>query len=218
MILKIILFCSLSLICTTITSASECGPSPADIIYGVIEVEIGEPIYYEIIAIDPNGASEPYENSLDLTFVVPEGVFVDKIVEYEEDGNTKAEWTVSGILYEPGQYKIELRVDDPLLAFDVKWLIINVLDETNNPQLTAPSYWYGDLNVDGNINVVDLALMANNWLLVTDKTNFRQGDLNLDGKVNLIDLNELVSNWREDISERTNLTQNLRFDIIRYSE
>jgi hypothetical protein len=51
----------------------------------------------------------------------------------------------------------------------------------------------GDLNLDGHINISDLAIMAANW----NKTGqtYTEGDINSDGTVNIQDLAILAANW-----------------------
>ena len=51
----------------------------------------------------------------------------------------------------------------------------------------------GDANFDGNVNALDLSVVASNWL-GTDKV-FGEGDFNGDGFVNALDLSVLGANW-----------------------
>lgn len=72
---------------------------------------------------------------------------------------------------------------------------INVLDLAileTNFSKTGVSYIKGDLNGDGTVNIYDEAIMRNNW---TDKTNPAPvvGDINGDGIVNISDLSILDS-------------------------
>ncbi len=55
----------------------------------------------------------------------------------------------------------------------------------------------GDANLDGTVNLLDLAELGANWH-GADKTWF-QGDFNDDGVVNLLDLAELGQNWHATI-------------------
>ncbi len=61
--------------------------------------------------------------------------------------------------------------------------------------------WYdvgdpGDVNRDGQVNAVDLLMMAHAWTTSRGQPGFVQNvDLNFDGMVNVLDLLELAKNW-----------------------
>ena len=50
----------------------------------------------------------------------------------------------------------------------------------------------GDVNCDGIVNLTDLSIIINNWLI---ESNDLQGDTNQDGIVNLTDLSAVINNW-----------------------
>ena len=52
----------------------------------------------------------------------------------------------------------------------------------------------GDLDGDGDVDLIDIAIMSANWL--TNTTIWSDGDLNGDGIVNLEDFAVLANNWR----------------------
>ncbi len=58
--------------------------------------------------------------------------------------------------------------------------------------------FFGDINLDGQVNSVDLNTLALSWR-ITDATSWSQGDFNGDGNVNPSDLNDLALNWRSGV-------------------
>ena len=50
----------------------------------------------------------------------------------------------------------------------------------------------GDVNCDGIVNLIDLSIIINNWLV---QSNDIEGDTNQDGVVNLFDLSAVINNW-----------------------
>ncbi len=63
----------------------------------------------------------------------------------------------------------------------------------DNVSLISPPT--GDLNQDGRVNVLDLEILARNWL---KKQNGLAGDLNSDGKVDFADFSILGGNWSSE--------------------
>ena len=55
--------------------------------------------------------------------------------------------------------------------------------------------YFGDTNLDGEVNAADLNVVALNWRSEM-ATSWSQGDFNGDGKVDALDLNSLALNWR----------------------
>ncbi len=70
-------------------------------------------------------------------------------------------------------------------VFDVDFLIQDILDSE-----------YGDINLDGQVTVADLNILARNYRVLSVGANWEDGDLNGDGKVNVHDLNLLARNWQ----------------------
>lgn len=50
----------------------------------------------------------------------------------------------------------------------------------------------GDINVDGQVNITDLSILASHW---GQSGGYSQGDLNGDGVIDILDLSILASNW-----------------------
>ena len=65
------------------------------------------------------------------------------------------------------------------------------VDVTSNND--APSLRTGDLNTDGQVNIVDLSILAAHW--GQRFVGMRGSDINLDGIVNITDLSILASHW-----------------------
>jgi parallel beta-helix repeat protein len=53
----------------------------------------------------------------------------------------------------------------------------------------------GDLNNDGNINVLDMSILLTNWNKSTAQLSTPKADINSDGTVNVIDLSQLLTKW-----------------------
>ncbi len=106
--------------------------------------------------------------------------------------------------------------DDVLDVADLDALIAEILAGTNDPQFDLDGngsvdtddrdFWisdikttfFGDTNLDGKVNAVDLNTLALSWRR-TDATSWAQGDFNGDGNVNAADLNDLALNWRSGV-------------------
>jgi peptidoglycan/xylan/chitin deacetylase (PgdA/CDA1 family) len=74
----------------------------------------------------------------------------------------------------------------------------NITAYVDNIQFLSPVDLFntltpGDANGDGNVDALDLSILASNWL-GTGKT-FAQGDFSFDGTVNALDLSILATNW-----------------------
>ena len=59
--------------------------------------------------------------------------------------------------------------------------------------------WFGDANLDRQVNATDLNALALNWRR-TDADSWSQGDFNGDSIVNAADLNALALNWRSGVN------------------
>ena len=56
---------------------------------------------------------------------------------------------------------------------------------------------YGDANLDGTVNLLDLATLGQHW----KQTGYwADGDFNYDGVVNLLDLAILAQNWKQSLT------------------
>ena len=71
------------------------------------------------------------------------------------------------------------------------------LDGAGNETIGTP-YVYGDANLDGKVDALDLNSVGINWL--TDTTNWRRGDFTGDGRVDSLDLNRLGINWQSGVA------------------
>ena len=60
--------------------------------------------------------------------------------------------------------------------------------------------FFGDANLDGQVNAEDLNTLALNWRSM-DAISWSQGDFNGDRNVNSSDLNDLALSWRSGIAE-----------------
>ena len=72
------------------------------------------------------------------------------------------------------------------------------LDNTTIHQVTVARTLYGDANLDGTVNVSDLAALAANYRK-TVTGGWAAGDFNYDGVVNVSDLALLASNYRQTL-------------------
>lgn len=57
---------------------------------------------------------------------------------------------------------------------------------------------YGDANLDGNVNILDLNAVAVHWQQNVGVGSWEEGDFNGDGFVDAADLNEVGINWQEE--------------------
>lgn len=62
------------------------------------------------------------------------------------------------------------------------------------PWIDARVFLPGDANFDGNVNALDLSIVANNWL-ANVSGGVSEGDFNADTMVNALDLSILGANW-----------------------
>ena len=73
--------------------------------------------------------------------------------------------------------------------------------------------FFGDTNLDGQVNVVDLNSLALSWR-THGATSWSQGDFNGDGNVNASELNDLALNWRSGVGEPLPPRESLEHDVI----
>jgi hypothetical protein len=97
---------------------------------------------------------------------------IDMIMAIKDKGYDKA----------LGLRKYDLDDDGDIDAADADELVLNQLGT-----------YYGDANLDGDVNLSDLSLMARNW--GSEEAGWATGDLNGDGTVDLSDLSLMARNW-----------------------
>jgi hypothetical protein len=66
--------------------------------------------------------------------------------------------------------------------------------QVDNTAVLVKYTWYGDANLDGQVDVTDLGRLATNWQLSSRR--WTQGDFNYDLTVNVTDLGQLATNWQ----------------------
>lgn len=106
------------------------------------------------------------------------------------------------------QFQSDAWLSYPVIAADDK-LIVSVSYAVDNPSLptdTKNGIWmisrYGceDLNIDGNVNFIDLALLAADWLEFIDAgQTYLTGDIDRDRHVLFSDLAILANRWLDNI-------------------
>ena len=75
---------------------------------------------------------------------------------------------------------------------------IGYVDDPVAMTVTAQVAVYGDTNLDGTVNILDLAALGQNWKQ-TGK-HWADGDFNYDGTVNLLDLAILGQHWKQSLT------------------
>ena len=89
--------------------------------------------------------------------------------------------------------EFDLTGDDVVNSDDIdQWLS----DAATENGFAAP-YQFGDANLDGTVDAIDLNAMALNWQ--TRVSTWIQGDFTADGLVDAADLNRLALNWQQTI-------------------
>jgi autotransporter-associated beta strand protein len=71
---------------------------------------------------------------------------------------------------------------------------IGYSDDTGSSQLSLMYTYYGDANLDGQVNSADFSVLAANFNASSDVL-WQQGDFNYDGRINALDFNALASNF-----------------------
>ncbi|HEX3357751.1 MAG TPA: autotransporter-associated beta strand repeat-containing protein [Tepidisphaeraceae bacterium] len=71
---------------------------------------------------------------------------------------------------------------------------IGYFDNATSSQVALMYTWYGDANLDGQVNIADFNTLATNFGTASG-VNWQTGDFNYDGSVNLLDLNAIASNF-----------------------
>ena len=75
---------------------------------------------------------------------------------------------------------------------------IGYSDNTTAKTVTAQVAVYGDANLDGTVNILDLAALGQNWKQTG--RHWADGDFNYDGTVNLLDLAILGQHWKQSLT------------------
>jgi autotransporter-associated beta strand protein len=71
---------------------------------------------------------------------------------------------------------------------------IGYFDNSSSSQLSLMYTYYGDTNLDGQVNIADFNALAANFG-TSSGAAWQTGDFNYDGRVNLLDLNAIASNF-----------------------
>jgi len=91
--------------------------------------------------------------------------------------------------------------DSGLTFVEAAWNATRQLSYVNtvvgDPLMRFQAWLPGDANLDGSVNLDDLALLQVNWL---SPGSFREGDFNGDGNINLDDLAILQINWLQSVN------------------
>jgi len=94
--------------------------------------------------------------------------------------------------------------DSGLTFVEAAWNATRQLSYVNtvvgDPLMRWQAWLPGDANLDGSVNLDDLAILQVNWL---GPGSFREGDFNGDGNVNLDDLAVLQVNWLQSVNSGT---------------
>jgi hypothetical protein len=69
-------------------------------------------------------------------------------------------------------------------------------DDTTAKQVSVGYTYYGDANLDGQVDVTDLGALATNW---QNSGVWSAGDFNYDGFVDVTDLGALATNWQQGV-------------------
>jgi autotransporter-associated beta strand protein len=72
---------------------------------------------------------------------------------------------------------------------------IGYFDDTASSQLLLMYTYYGDANLDGQVNSADFAALATSFNSTAAAATWQLGDSNFDGTVNALDFNVLASNF-----------------------
>lgn len=107
----------------------------------------------------------------------------------------------AGPSYEPNEDKIFKMLLDGKTWAEAAWSSIRQLSYVNtvvgDPLMTWNQIIPGDINMDGSVDISDLAIMGANWNLTGPSGGafWGEGDLNGDGIVDISDLSILGANW-----------------------
>ncbi len=112
----------------------------------------------------------------------------------------------AGINYEPNEDKIFKMLLDGKTWAEAAWSSIRQLSYVNtvvgDPLMTWKQIIPGDINMDGMVDISDLAIMGANWDLTGQAGGalWGEGDLNGDGAVDISDLSILGAYWGTSIA------------------
>ncbi|HWP39848.1 MAG TPA: autotransporter-associated beta strand repeat-containing protein, partial [Tepidisphaeraceae bacterium] len=71
------------------------------------------------------------------------------------------------------------------------------IDNTSARQLSIAYTYYGDANLDGRVDIRDLAALAGAW---QSSGNWAAGDFDYNGFIDIADLSALASNWQAGVT------------------
>ncbi|MFC1676117.1 PQQ-binding-like beta-propeller repeat protein [Planctomycetota bacterium] len=194
---------------------SSCFSEPALGADGTIYVSFDDPF---LRAVDPNGSIKwrtrlGQLGGFTLTVAADGTIYAasdDKNL-YVVDANG---WEIARFAGEDWLSFPVITSDNTIIVSDSNnkiWAISNDSCDGQGPDL----HWIADLNLDGNINFVDFAIMAADWLNCNDvygpcgfeegaeqPQEFFAGDIDLDRYVYTLDLAEIINRWLGDYVPR----------------
>jgi hypothetical protein len=121
------------------------------------------------------------EGDIDLGLYDSTGNYVASSESFND--NEYIDYAVPG----PGTYYIWVGWQDAGNLYDLKW------DDLSAGSYPGPNY---DLNSDGQINIVDIMLVASRWDTNHCEANYDyQYDLDIDGEIDIVDIMMVAAQW-----------------------
>lgn len=150
--------------------------------------------YYEGSEVNIYAALELREDHGGITSILQNGSVY--VATTESDGSATFE------AVRPGEYSLTLEADGYLKAV-VEGVVVTFDGENQVGTADVPVELYaGDVNGDGNINIIDISLAANKFGQ-TGAPGWVIEDLNLDGKVDISDLAAIARNYDMTTADTT---------------
>jgi hypothetical protein len=150
--------------------------------------------YYEGSEVNIYAALELREDHGGITSILQNGSVY--VATTESDGSATFE------AVRPGEYSLTLEADGYLKAV-VEGVVVTFDGENQVGTADVPVELYvGDVNGDGNINIIDISLAANKFGQ-TGAPGWVVEDLNLDGKVDISDLAAIARNYDMTTADTT---------------
>ena len=148
-------------------------PTNAEWNYGIVTCDLqAKPAYNELHLLTASLKGETFSQKLN------DGSSADWLLVFTGGGHaTLAAWTTG-------------TADTPIVP---GW---GTLHLTSTPYYVKPTLLYGDINLDGTVDVQDLAILAANYRKQVTG-GWMQGDFNNDGVVDIEDLALLAANYRQ---------------------